>query len=363
MTVSQGFYFRFFQLNLSSLQTTRCIDVRTGRTRAAGLVWRLLRAALVGAILLLVPLPSFAAPGPSYAEALAEFQAGKFHEASATLTGALQKTPANAASEILLARCYYEMGDWDNAILHAESAARLDPSNPESHVWLGQAYGRKAESQRSFALALKARRQFEQAVALGPTDLDARRDLMEFYLEAPWILGGSKDKARKQAAAIATLDPVEGTLARAQYDESTGDASSVQAEYRHVLDLKPDRVGPYLEVADNALARRDAPELNAAVSGAEKVNPTDPRIAYYRGVAHIMEGQRLPQAEHDLKSYAAHAPDRRDYPSHASALSWLGTLYERLGKPNLAMIEYEAALQLDPNFLTARKALVRLQGK
>ncbi|HEV2419631.1 MAG TPA: tetratricopeptide repeat protein [Terriglobia bacterium] len=359
MTVSQGFRFRFFQLNFSSLQTTRCIDTRTGQTRAAGFVWPLLRAALIGAALLLVPLLSFAAPGPSYAEALAEFQAGKFHEASATL----QKTPANAAAEILLARCYYEMGDWDNAILHAESAARIDPSSPQGHVWLGQAYGRKAENQRSFALALKARRQFEQAVALGPADLDARRDLMEFYLEAPWILGGSKDKARKQAAAIATLNPVEGALARAQYDKLTGDTSSAQAEYQRVLDLKPDRVGPYLETADNALARRDAPELNAAVSGAEKVNPTDPRIAYYRGVAHILEGQRLPQAEHDLKSYAAHAPDRRDYPSHASALSWLGTLYERLGKPNLAMIEYEAALQLDPNFLTARKALVRLQDK
>lgn len=363
MTVSQGFYFRFFQFHFSSLQTTRRIDVRTERTRAAGFVWRLLRAALISAILFLVPLPSFSAPAPSYVEALAEFQAGEFHEAQATLTGALQKTPANAASEILLARCYYEMGDWDNAILHAESAARLDPSSPESHVWLGQAYGRKAENQRSFPLALKARHQFEQAVALSPTDLDARRDLMEFYLEAPWILGGSKDKARKQAAAIASLDPVEGALARAQYDERTGDTSSAQGEYQHVLDLKPDRVGPYLEVADNAITRKDALELNAAVSGAEKVNPTDPRVAYYRGVAHILEGQRLPQAEHDLKSYAAHAPDRRDYPSHASALSWLGTLYERLGKPNLAMIEYQAALQLDPNFPAARKALIRLKDK
>ena len=315
-------------------------------------------------MLLWGPLSAFAAPpNPYYGQALAEFQAGKFREASEILAGAPQEAPASAASEILLARCYYEMGDWDRAVLHAESAVRLDPSNPEYHLWLGQAYGRKAENQRSFSLALKARHQFEQAVALGPADVDARRDLMEFDLEAPWILGGSKDKARKQVEAIAKLDPVEGTLARAQYDVRTGNASRAGEEYRRVLELKPNRVGPYLEVADAGIARKDVSELGAAVSGAEKVNAADPRIAYYRGVAHILEDQRLPQAERDLKSYVAHAPDRRDYPSHASALSWLGMLYERWGKPNLAMIEYEAALQLDPNFPVAREAIVRLRSK
>lgn len=308
--------------------------------------------------------PKAAAAEPSaYAQALAQFQAGQYRQASSLLSAALKKTTASAASEILLARCYYEMSDWDGAIQRAQSAVEIEPSNPEAHVWLGQALGREAESRRSFPLAIKARREFEQAVALGPTDVDARRDLMEFYLEAPWILGGSKAKARKQAAAIAAIDPVQGTLARAQYDNRTGDDSSAQAEYRHVLDLKPARVGPYLEVADNAVAHKDVSELNAAVSGAAQVNPSDPRLTYYRGVAQVLEGQRLAQAEHDLKSYVAHAPDRRDYPSHASALSWLGAIYERLGRPNLAMIEYQAALQLDPDFPAARQALLRLKSK
>lgn len=336
--------------------------LRKGVTHFAG---RGLLIALAGVVLLLgLPAPrAAAAVPPAYAQALAEFQAGKYRQASDLLNGALKKAPANAASEILLARCYYEMGDWDSAIQHAQSAAQIESSNPEAHVWLGQALGRKAESQRSFPLALKARREFEQAVALGPTDVDARRDLMEFYLDAPWILGGSKAKARKQVDAISSFNPVQGTLARAQYDSRTGDDSSAQVEYRRVLDLKPDRVGPYLEVADNAVAHKDATELKAAVSGASKVNPSDPRLTYYRGVAQVLEGQRLAQAEHDLRSYVAHAPDRHDYPSHASALNWLGTLYERLGRPNLAMIEYQAALQLDPDFPAARQALLRLQSK
>lgn len=321
---------------------------------------------ILGAILFAaVAIPAMASqpPSSSYASALAQFEVGNYRSASQTLTLAMKSSPDNAASEALLSRCLFEMNDWDGAVARAQDAVKLDPSSTQAHVRLGEALGRKAEAARSFSLAVQARRQFEQAVALAPEDVDARRDLMEFYLQAPWILGGSKAKARKQADAIAQIDPVQGSLARARYDETTGNSSAAQAEYRQVLELKPNHVGPYLDVAGAAVASKDISQLTSAVSGAEKVNPTDPRIAYYRGVAHIMEDQRLPQAERDLKSYAAHAPDRHDYPSHASALSWLGTLYERLGKPNLAMIEYEAALQLDPNFPAARKAILRLESK
>lgn len=367
MTVSRDLFFRFYQFK--ALKTSHGIDshLRQWRKRATGFTGRGLLIALASAVLFLglaAPQGAFAAPELAvYAQALAQFQAGQYRQAADLLNGELKKTPANAASEILLARCYYEMSDWDTAIQHAQSAAQIDPSDAEAHVWLGQALGRKAESRRSFPLALKARREFEQAVALGPSDVDARRDLMEFYLEAPWILGGSKAKARKQVDAISSFDSVQGTLARAQYDSGTGDDLSAQAEYRHVLDLKPAHVGPYLEVADNAVAHKDVSELNAAVSGAAQVNPSDPRLAYYRGVAQVLEGQRPAQAEHELKSYVAHAPDRHDYPSHASALSWLGTLYERLGRPNLAMIEYQSALQLDPDFPAARQAILRLKSK
>lgn len=323
---------------------------------------RVICGVILFAALVVPGLASQTASQP-YASALVQFEAGNYRLASETLTLAMKSSPDNAASEALLSRCFFAMNDWDSALLHARDAVNLDPSSTQAHVSLGEALGRKAEAARSFSLAVQARRQFEQAVALTPADVDARRDLMEFYLQAPWILGGSKAKAREQADAIARINPVQGSLARARCDETTGDNSAAQAEYRQVLELRPNHVGPYLDVASAAVASKNASQLTSAVDGAEKVSPADPRVAYYRGVAHIIENQRLPQAEHDLKAYAAHAPDRRDYPSHASALSWLGTLYERLGKPNLAMIEYESALQLDPNFSAARKALLRLESK
>ncbi|MDE3178972.1 MAG: tetratricopeptide repeat protein [Acidobacteriota bacterium] len=293
--------------------------------------------------------------------ATAEFQAGKFRQAAETLENALKNGALTQESQLLLARSYYELGSWGQAAAAAESAVRMNPSNPEAHLWLGRAYGRKAEQERSLTLALKTRRQFEKAVELAPGNVDARRDLMQFYLDAPWIVGGSKEKARKQAQALAGIDPVEGALARARLDENAGKQAEAGQEYSRVLEMKPGNVGPYLEAADFYIAHKDVTHLDAAIAGAEKVNRTDERLNYYRGVARVLGGQRLALAARDLKSYAAHAP-RHDNPSKASALSWLGEIYERWGEAHLAMLEYQAALQLDPGMLRAKEGLSRLKS-
>jgi hypothetical protein len=46
------------------------------------------------------------------------------------------------------------------------------------------------------------KKKFEQAVELNPENFDARMGLLQFYLMAPGIMGGSKDKAREQAGEI-----------------------------------------------------------------------------------------------------------------------------------------------------------------
>ena len=62
------------------------------------------------------------------------------------------------------------------------------------------------------SLAGKVRNEFEAAVRLDPNNVDARSDLGEFYLEAPGIVGGGRDKAEAQTQALAALDPAKGRL-------------------------------------------------------------------------------------------------------------------------------------------------------
>ncbi|HEY3129282.1 MAG TPA: tetratricopeptide repeat protein [Acidobacteriota bacterium] len=262
-----------------------------------------------------------------------QFDTGKYSEAARTLRTALSQAPQDARLHYWLARCYYELGDFDNSVNSAERAVGIDPPNSEYHLWLGRAYGGKAEKAHSFSLARKVRREFEEAVRLNPSNVTARRDLIEFYVEAPWIVGGDKDKARRQAEAILALDAVEGHLAMAAYWLSEKKPDRAESEYLQAVDLKPTRPEPYWEFADFYQKRNQADRMEQVVERAARVNPSDPRLAYYRGVVRVLAGNRLTEAEKFLKTYLETFP-RSDFPSQAAAREWLGRLYERQGRRN-----------------------------
>jgi tetratricopeptide (TPR) repeat protein len=301
-------------------------------------------------------------PSQTYGAALVQFRAGKFGQSLATLEGALGPSPSDASAQLLMARCDYELGDYKVAVAHAQAAVQLDPGNAEYHLWLGRMMGREADQERSATLALKTRREFKKAVTLAPGNVQARRALLEYDLQAPWFLGGSKQKARGQAKAIAELDPAEGQLANARLAEAAGDYAREAGCYRQVLMEKTVRIGPYLEAADFFAAQDDASDLQRAVAAAAAVNAKDRRLAYYRGVADVLAGTELSAAQHDLNSYLEGTPLPRDFPSRADALNWLGKLYEKQGNRQQAMQEYQAALRVDPNHAETRQALSRLRS-
>jgi tetratricopeptide (TPR) repeat protein len=290
-----------------------------------------------------------------------QFDAGNFSAAITTLQSATSQNPSNAAACYWLGRSYYEIRDYDNAVAQAEKSVALDAKNSLYHQWLGRTYGGKADRDRSFFLARKVKKEFEEAVRLNPANISARRDLEEYCLEAPWIVGGSKEEAMAQVNAIASLDPVEGHLARAFYNLSTTKKpEQAEAEYRQVLAAKPARFETYLEVADFYVRQSQAADVQSTVQAAAQLSSNDARLAFYRGVAGVLANGDLAVAERDLKSYVASTPDRSDWPSHAAARVWLGKLYEAQGKRPQAAEQYRAALQLNPQHKEARSRLNQL---
>src|SRR5512146_2066723 len=156
-------------------------------------------------------------PCPARPAIANDLDAGKFAEAASVLKHQLAKDPNDPQATLWLARSFLDLGDYDQAVTFAERAAQLSPDCSESHFWLARSYGMKADTSRSFWLARKARVEYQTAVKLDPDNLAARRALMEYYLQAPWILGGSKEKGWDQVQAIASRDAAEGHLARAIY--------------------------------------------------------------------------------------------------------------------------------------------------
>jgi tetratricopeptide (TPR) repeat protein len=174
-------------------------------------------------------------------------------------------------------------GSYDAAVAAGEKAVKELPDSSEAHDLLGRAYGQKAIKASvftQFGLARKCRAEFEKAVALDPRNVDARYDLVSFHVNAPGVVGGSLDKAREQAVAIALLDPIRGHTASGNIFSSEKKWPEAEAEYRKALDLKPDsgnlhwRLGRLFEKQgrkDDAKAElREALKLDPALEGAKR---------------------------------------------------------------------------------------------
>ena len=80
--------------------------------------------------------------------------------------------------------------------------------------------------------------EFETAVRLGPDSVDARSDLGEFYLEAPGIVGGGRDKAEAQAKTLSTLDPAKAHWPNGRIAEKRKDLITAEKEYRAAIDAR-----------------------------------------------------------------------------------------------------------------------------
>jgi tetratricopeptide (TPR) repeat protein len=293
--------------------------------------------------------------------ARADFEAGRYADAASALESMTKSEPEDAMAYYWLGRARLEQGDYRHAIDAFTRAVNLDSDNSEYFRWLGRAEGEVADREHSFSAARRVRPALEKSVRVDPSNVAARRDLMGFYLEAPWLMGGSDGKAWSQVLAIAAIDPMAGHLARAAYWTHKNDTNRAKAEYGAVVEAGPREIGPYIEAAEFYERTRDAAGLRVIIDLAAKIDSNEPQLMYFRGVLAVLSGIALADAEEALRAYAEGVPRRSDRPAPSAARDWLGQVYEALGRPDEAATEFKKALALDPNRKSARESLRRLE--
>ena len=297
------------------------------------------------------------------------YDAGQYGRTAEALQAAVAQNPRDASLYYWLGRCYYEVRDFKRSIASWERAVELDSGRSDYHDWLGRAYGRKADEEShsnmagALSLAHKTRHEFETAVQFDPSNVNAQRDLISFKASAPPSLGGGERQTLEQIRALSAVDPVEGTLARADFYAGRKKFDQADEEYQKVLKSATAKIDAYLEAADYYGDHADAEHFQQAVEAAEKAAPSDRRLSFYRGVALVLEKKDPAAAENDLRAYITSVPDNSEVPSHASTYQWMGRLYENELKPDLAAAQYQTALTLDPQNKAVREALKRLQKK
>ena len=165
--------------------------------------------------------------------------AGRVDEAIRSLQGQISVSPDSADSYNLLCRAYFALGDFDHAVSDCEKAVSLDGNNARYQLWLGRAYGEKADRVNflsAASLAKKVKNSFERAVALDPQNAEAHVDLAEFYLEAPGVVGGGRDKAAAQGELLAKLNSPKAHWVYARIAEKEKDSAKAEREYRAEID-------------------------------------------------------------------------------------------------------------------------------
>ncbi len=224
-------------------------------------------------------------------------------------------------SNFLLGKSYYMLGEFKRACEFFHKAAELDANNSDSYLWLGRAYGRRAESSNPLtapSYASKARQNFEKSVNLNPKNGDALNDLFDYYLQAPGFLGGGLDKAAAMFPRIKEHDSAEFHFAQAQLAEKRKEFATAEQQLRRALDLAPRQVGRVIDLAKFLLRRGRIPESDALLKQAATIAPNDPKVLFEQAHALIASKRDLAEAKRLLKLYIK-SPLTPELPSRIEA--------------------------------------------
>jgi Flp pilus assembly protein TadD len=227
----------------------------------------------------------------------------------------LAQDPAPDASNYLLSgKNYFMLGDYKRATEFFEKALAISPANSEYELWLGRAWGRRAETSGWLTAGMhasKARQCFERAVTLDPRNREAKNDLFAFYLNAPGFLGGGSEKAAAAAQSIANERPPEYEFEEAQIADRKKDYAAAEAHLRRAMQLAPNEPGRILDVARYVAKRGRLAESDGLFEQARKLAPSQPRVAFAEARADIENRRNLEQARRLLEEYlhASLTPD------------------------------------------------------
>ena len=301
-------------------------------------------------------LPADAATSPK--ELLA---AGRADEAIQTLEQRVSRSATDAEAYNLLCRAYFMIEEWEHGITACERARNLDPQKSLYHLWLGRIYGEKAARAgflSAAGLAKKVRTSFERAVELDPKSWEARSDLGEFYVEAPGIVGGGRDKARQQADALLPLNPGMAHWVLARIASKEKDAAGAEREYRAAITASHSGTRAWLDLAIFLRHANRLDEMEKALRTMES-SPVDRPESLMDG-AHLLlqSGRDYPLAVRLVRRYLeAPVEEGPAFKAHY----YLGQLLAKQGDRHAAAEEFRAALALCHTYTHAQEDLMRVE--
>jgi tetratricopeptide (TPR) repeat protein len=241
----------------------------------------------------------------------------------------LLAAPAKGAEDLqLMGQDYFMMGDYKKSTDALEKAAALNRTSSQLYMWLGRAYGRRAETASPFTAggyASKARKNFEKSVELDLHNRDAVGDLLDYYLAAPGFLGGGLNKAEDLARKVEAFDQPEGHSLQAMVEDKRKHYDAAEQDLRQALELAPKQMYRVLQLARYLAKRGQTGESDTLFAQAAQMEPENPSVIYYRAETYVESRRNLEDARRLLERYIA-LPLTPDDPPRESAQALLNKI-------------------------------------
>lgn len=247
-----------------------------------------------------------------------------------------------------------------------EQAIKAEPGVGLYHLWLGRAVGTQAQRAsivRQPFLARRVKAEFERAVELDPTLIDARDGLISFYLQAPGVMGGSIEKAKEQQRLIAAQDVMRGHSAAVNIAWHQRDTVGTERALRAMVATAPDSLFPVLRLGQMQAQWGRTSAAFETFDAWLATHPDDIAMRFQVARLAAISGAQLPRGERILRDLLAlpEWPTGGSRPGRAAVHFRLGMVLEKSGRKEDARASYEASLKLDPNFQLAKDALAALK--
>ena len=287
----------------------------------------------------------------------------KLKEARSILEKIIETDEKNPEAFYYLAIICTKNKNMDDAEDYCEEAVEICDTVAKYHFLLGQIYGIKVQNASVFRQAFLAGDvldEFKKTVELDSTHIGGRIGMLQYYSQAPGIVGGDMNKAFEQAREIIKLDTITGynhlidlLIKENKYIEATG--------YIEKL-IKNDEITGRFKNISLFLAQS---KINQALNEFKIIDTKfgdNPEIKKYKSFFNtlgyaLLKKDKLLEAIDVFKKQVEIAPD------DPNAFDSLGDGYKAAGKFKKAAEAYKKALEIDPDFKASKNNLEELQNK
>ena len=266
-----------------------------------------------------------------FEQAQALFESGKYQQAQKLLSKIVAKQPDFAEAYFYLGRTYIRLNKMSDAVDSFEKTVSLCDTSAKYHLIYGNALFMLAGQGSKFKLfgrIKKGRRELDRAIELDPENLPARYALIQFYSQAPGIMGGDKNKAKQYMDEMIQIDSLNILAIAAKSQQLIYDKNLAQAR----LQLK--------QAVQSCKTSQDSLQIGTMFN--------------LLGYAYLKE-ENCPQAIDSFNMYITLAPKEPN--AHDS----LGEAYYKCGDLDAAIAEYEKALSMNPEFKNSQKMLKKIK--